>query len=335
MRTFLRTPLIGKVAGANAVILVTAITVSFAIHGFSGSGGVVLRLMTVALAASLVVNLVLVYIALRPLQALEDTATRVWRGGLDARVPPSPLADRNVARVGHTLNLLLDALMSERTRMRALATQIITAQDEERARIARELHDSTAQSLAALNLQLAAAVRQVESPPLLERLEMVRQMAGDVLEEVRTLSHTVHPRVLDDLGLPAALEWLVRRTREDGSVELDVATAGVESEIPHTVGSTLYRVAQEALRNAVRHAGASAIHVALWTDGQDAMLRIEDDGCGFDVAEAESRRPGMGLFSMRERIALVDGTFSLTSAPGTGTVVEASVPLLQTGAYHG
>ena len=133
------------------------------------------------------------------------TARRVSAGDLEARVPPSVLADRDMARVGTTLNTLLDRLTDDRARVRRLAAQVISAQDEERARVARELHDSTAQMLAAVMLQLGAAAQESSRPRSTTRLATMRELVAEALEEVRTLSHTMHPRVLDDLGLAAAL----------------------------------------------------------------------------------------------------------------------------------
>jgi signal transduction histidine kinase len=251
----------------------------------------------------------------------------VWRGDFAARVRRSPVADRDIARVGRTINLLLDGLTADRARLRLLASQIIDAQDAERARIARELHDSTAQTLAALVFQLSALQRASADPAAAERLDLVHTMATGVLEEVRTLSHTVHPRVLDDLGLVAALEYLARQAREDGTLEVGVASDVRAGEIPRPVAAVLYRVAQEALANVRRHSGASSVRISLTATPAAVTLEIVDDGVGFDVADAEARRPGMGLFSMRERVGLVDGAMAIDSAIGRGTRVTATVPL--------
>jgi signal transduction histidine kinase len=209
--------------------------------------------------------------------------------------------------------------------------QVIRAQDAERARIARELHDSTAQTLAALALQLSAAARDCADPACAVRLEEIKALATDALEEVRTLSHTVYPRVLDDLGLPAALGWLARRTREQRGLQVEVDADVSPESLSPVAAAALYRVAQESLLNAAKHAAPSSVRIALDVEEGSARLEIDDDGTGFDVAEAESRRPGMGLFSMRERIALVHGRLEIDSAPGRGTRVTATVPLDPTG----
>lgn len=322
----LSVPLLGKLAGAN-LLIVLGVLVSVALERVLRLPGSAVLILGTALAVSLSVNVVLVFIALRPLADLEATAERVAAGDLQARVPASILADRDMARVGTTFNTLLDRLTEDRERVRRLAAQVISAQDEERARVARELHDSTAQILTAVMLQLGAAARESTSPELDDRIATLRGLAADALEEVRTMAHTMHPRVLDDLGLVAALEWLARQTGAQEAVDVQVLAEGQASQIPGPLASALYRVAQEALRNAVRHAGASHIDVVLRSDAAEATLEVDDDGTGFDVQRAEERRPGMGLFSMRERVALVNGTLEVTSVPGRGSRVVATVPL--------
>lgn len=285
------------------------------------------EITVVALLATLVINAALVYWALLPLRALEATAARVSGGDLEARVPRSPLADRNIVRIGRTLNQLLDHVTADRVRMRHLASQVISAGDQERAHIARELHDSTAQQLSALEMLVTTSLRETPAGPQHERLAVMRDITVEALTEVRTLSHNVHPRVLDDLGLVSALEFLARRTREGSGNALAVrVTSDVTAPVPPVVASVLYRVAQEAVRNAVRHGRPRDLRIALQADAREARLEVEDDGAGFDVGRAEATRAGMGLFLMRERLALIGGTVEFLSRPGR-TVVRASAPV--------
>lgn len=327
LRAILGVPLLAKVAGANLLVVLVAAGAMALAHRADVPEPRLQLLMYGALALGFVVNVLLVVAALSPLGRLEETARAIWTGDLSARVRPSPLADRDIARIGRILNLLLDGLADDRERMRRLAAQAISAGDEERARIARELHDSTAQTLAALCMQLGAAARDVEDPRIAARLEELRKVGGDALEEVRTLAHTVHPRVLDDLGLVAALEWLGRQTRDHAGLDVRVDARLGRAALPREVQSVLYRVAQEALRNAARHARARSARVALEAEGGHAALTVADDGEGFDVGAAERRRPGMGLFSMRERVALAGGSVDIESAPGAGTRITARVPV--------
>jgi signal transduction histidine kinase len=249
-------------------------------------------------------------------------------------VGTSAVADRDMKRIGTTFNLLLDGLVADRARMRELATAIIDAGDRERASLARELHDSTAQQLAALVLQLSAAARDSMDLAMTERLQAIRDQASDALEEVRLLAHTVHPRVLDDLGFPAALKKLARESAQAGDVEINVVIDEGCRSVPPTAGAVLYRVAQSAVHNVLKHAKAGHVNIRLSVGNEEALLDITDDGLGFDVAEAEHRRPGMGLFTMRERVALAGGRFSVSSAAGSGTHITAVVPLSDS-LHHG
>ncbi|HUF28636.1 MAG TPA: sensor histidine kinase [Gemmatimonadaceae bacterium] len=322
----LRVPLFAKLVGANGLIVLVALVV-FWLAERTLSPESSLLILAAALMAGVVVNLLLVRVALRPLEALEVTAERVWRGDLVARVPSSPLADAHMARIGLVTNRLLDRLSADRERMRQLASKVISAQDQERSRVALELHDSVAQTLAALALELTAAARDSRDPELAERLVRVRKLVGDVLEEVRAISRSMHPRVLDDLGLPAALAHLGRQAGERTRMAVEVESNVDSTPISRVVAATLYRVAQEAMANAVRHSGGASVRLALLTTPGALRLEVEDDGSGFDVPRAEAERAGMGLFSMRERVALLDGRLQIDAAPGRGTRIVATVPL--------
>ena len=322
----LRVPLIGKIAGANALIVSAAVLVAH-FSGMVGQDSRLWLLLLTSLGLGLIVNAVLVMIALRPLKELEHTARSVWQGHLDARVPASFVADAGIQRVGNTLNVLLDGLMADRQKLQTLANQIIRTGDLERASIARELHDSTAQSLAALLLELSVLAGENAEPRLDARIARIRTIVSDVLDEVRLVAHTVHPRVLDDLGLAAAVQLLARETQERSGVLVTFAGPASLRSIDAACASTLYRVAQEAVGNAIRHARATRISIGVAERNGAVELEVIDDGIGFDTRDAEVRRPGMGLFTMRERAALVGGRLTLQSLPGAGTRLMAAVPV--------
>src|SRR5687767_12694155 len=142
MHRLLRVPLSAKLAGANLIIVLVAWGVGFAAHRTGVADWRLLSVMTVALAVGLVVNLVLVAVALRPIRDLEQTATRVWAGDLETRVPQSPVADADLAQVGGTLNFLLNALAEDRARVRMLASEVVRTGDRERSRVGKELHET-------------------------------------------------------------------------------------------------------------------------------------------------------------------------------------------------
>ncbi len=327
MQRVLKVSLGAKLAGANLIIVLAAWAAYAAFHRADADWRM-LVVMTVALLIGLVVNLVLVSIALRPIRDLEQTATRVWAGDLETRVPRSAVADASLAQVGGTLNFLLNALSEDRARVRTLAKEVVRTGDRERSRVGKELHDSVAQSLAALRYQLIAIERETDDTELTEKIRAIRQSAGEVLEQVRLLSHTVHPQILDDLGLVPALRHLARTTNGGSTISITV-TADAEAalrEIPAEIAVAVYRVAREAVANALRHGDPAAIRIQVGLADGDVVLQVEDDGSGFDPAEVEREGRGMGLFTMRERIALLNGDVEITSRRAGGTSVLARVP---------
>jgi signal transduction histidine kinase len=316
----LQVPLAAKLAGAN--LLVVAVLVA----AWRNGGGELGHEALIVIAGVVLLHLALVVVALRPIRDLEHVASRVWSGDYGARVERSMVADNQVLRVGSMFNILLDSLASDRARMRRLAGEVIAVGDRERAAIARELHDSTAQHMAALLFQLSAAARDTTDPALADRLREARDSAEGILEQVRRLSDVVHPGVLDNLGLEAALRKLVRDTSANTAVDFDVRIAARDVRIPRKVEAVLYRVAEEAIRNALRHASAKHVRIVL-SARQTVSLEVHDDGRGFDLAAVDRRQRGTGLGTMQERLALVDGWLEINTAPGNGTTVAAHVPL--------
>jgi signal transduction histidine kinase len=316
----LRVPLVVKLVGASALALVIMATAWVSLDP-DVHRSLVLGIAAVALLA----HVVLVIIALGPVHDLEQLAARVWGGDYAARFRDSSVADEEVVRVGTMFNTLLDGLSADRARMRALAEEVVAVGDRERAALARELHDSTAQRMAALLLQISALAREARDPELAQRLVDLREAAAEMTEEVRLLASSVHPRVLDDLGIVAAVKKLARDTRRVSDIEVRVI-APDSVDVPQAIGSVLYRVAQESVRNAITHSGARRIDISIERSPDLVSIAITDDGNGFDVDEAMRRRPGMGLFTMRERVSLVDGTFEIRS-DASGTTVAAAIPL--------
>jgi len=328
IRRMLRVPLALKLAGANFLIVLAAGGTGYAVLQTSAVEWRLLSVMTIALVVALAVNLLLVSIALRPIRDLEETVTRVWAGDLETRVPKSPVADAELAQVGGTINLLLSALSEDRARARTLAKEVVRTGDRERSRFGRELHDSIAQSLAALRYQLIAIERETQDTDTAEKIRTIRQSAGEVLEQVRLLSHAVHPQILDDLGLVPALRHLARTN--DGPVIDVVVDANTERDLralPNDLAVAVYRVARESVVNATKHGAPNRVTIRVGLDDNILLLHVEDDGKGFDPANAESEGQAMGLFTMRERIALLNGKVEIVSKPQRGTTVRVRVPV--------
>ena len=316
----LRVPLVVKLVGANALalLIMASAWIYFDLH-------VRQSFVWGITAIALLAHVILVVVALGPVHDLEKLAAKVWGGDYAARFIDSSVADEEVVRVGTMFNTLLDGLAADRTRMRALAEEVVAVGDRERAALARELHDSTAQRMAALLLQISALARDAKDPEQAQRLAELREAAGEMTEEVRLLAASVHPRVLDDLGIIAAVKKLARDTAR--ATDLDVRVQAPDAiDVPQAIGSVLYRVAQEAVRNAVAHSGARRVDISIERGPDLVSIEVRDDGKGFNVDEAIRRRPGMGLFTMRERVSLVDGTFEIQSGE-RGSVVAAAIPL--------
>jgi signal transduction histidine kinase len=309
-----------KLVGANALALLLMASVWLYFDAGARSW-----MVFTAFVALLVLHLALTLIALRPIRELEILAGQIWQGDMAARFRDSPVADDEVLRVGTMFNRLLDGLSSDRARMRLLAEEIVAVGERERAALARELHDSTAQRLAALLLQISAAARSAKDPELATTLGALRDAAERLTEDVRLLASSVHPRVLDDLGIVAAVKKLARDTSRASGLAVRVVSPDTV-ELPHAIASVLYRVAQESVSNAAAHAFGRTVEVKLERSPQVVAIEIRDDGAGFDVDDALRRRPGMGLFTMRERVSLVDGTFEIRS-DSRGTTVGATIPL--------
>ena len=309
--------------GANFLVIVL-LAAAWAVSGHSiGLIGILF------IAAGLVLHWALTLVALRPIRDLDAVASRVWSGDYAARVNRSAFADQDVLLVGSMFNILLDSLADERRRLRALATEVISAGETERASLARELHDSTAQRLAALLLQLSAAARDSKDPALTPRLVAARDAAQELVEEVRMLSQTIRPIVLDELGLVPALEKLARDSTTGTGIDVDVDARSGSRSIQPEIASALYRIAQEAVRNAILHSSAHRIQIVFQADAGSARLEVMDNGVGFDPTLADVLDTSLkgGIASMRERIGLVDGRLEIKTAPGGGTTVIAIVPL--------
>ena len=321
LRSILGVPLEMKLLGANLVIVVVAVLLlgATSIHP-AGLGDA--YVFVVALIVGAAVNLTLVKLALGPIDALEHVARRVSEGHLAERVPTSLVADRGLAHLSITINAMLDSLETTRDRMRRLGAEVVYAGERERARVARELQDSVAQTIAAASFQITAAAHELDNHPASPFLTSARELLRTAVEEVRDVSRSLHPRVAADLGLPTALEALgdatQQRSHMDVRVDLDIT--GVV--IPPALSTTLYRVAQEALHYVERHANAGRATLSLRARPGYVQLEVTDDGCGLEGA-MEKERGEAGLATMRERLSLAGGQLHIDTTGDRGTRVTA------------
>lgn len=216
-------------------------------------------------------------------------------------------------------------------KLKVLAQSVVRSQEEERARISRDLHDGISQWLVSIKLQVESGIAKLTSPgstPETARrsLDRAAGQLNDVLGEVRRISHALRPALLDDLGLAAALDHLTREFSEHAGIDIMFASEGETDGLTDVGNTVLFRIAQETLTNIERHANATQVTVHLSDNKAGIVLAITDDGIGFDVAHiAEHPKRGIGLRNMHERVESVGGTFQLTSSP-EGTRVIATLP---------
>lgn len=212
--------------------------------------------------------------------------------------------------------------------------RIIEGQDEERRRIARELHDETGQSLAALTIGLQTLGLSVGEEPLRARCRELRELVDTTAEDVRRLARGLHPSILDDLGFSAAMRRHIEDYAQAHGIEVELDLRGFQAldELPRTIQIALYRVAQEALTNTARHSRASRASVVVEYAGDHVDMCIEDDGVGIlstrrRAGSDSGEVSGLGLIGIRERIALLDGSVVIDERDGGGTMVQVRVPL--------
>lgn len=247
----------------------------------------------------------------------------------DSIRPDEQQVRETLSRLRREQERLVDDLLHSEHRFRRLARSVWRVQEDERRRLARELHDGLGQNLAALRHRLdalGASLPSAAEPALAEALSLCERS----IEETRSLSRLLRPQILDDLGLEAALRWLVRSCTEHASFEadvsLDIPTGSVDAESAILV----YRIAQEALNNIGRHAQARHIALRVGVRNRQLRLTLVDDGVGCDMDAVEERvRQGhsTGLASMRERVRLFGGRVAWISAPGEGMQVRVTLPL--------
>ncbi len=222
------------------------------------------------------------------------------------------------------VRLTEEALGRTREELRALAASLFTAQEEERRRIARDLHDDLVQRLAAVQIEIVQLGRS-GAPILGDSLLKVSQDIAALTDDVRHMAHHLHPAVLDDLGLAASLDELVQKISKQTAIELRDEIAEITSPTDAFTATCLYRVAQEALRNAIKHSGATEIRIKLESIDEELQLTISDNGRGFHTTAVRGKG-GLGLVSMEERMRLARGVLNIESSPGKGTKVTATVP---------
>lgn len=336
-------PIIYRIAIGNAaVIAIGAVGGTLLTRHLANRAAdlwLILLFLFLGTTLSVITNFVIIKSALRPLRELVQLVPDVRAGQPD--ISPQLLRDNDpdVVHLATSIDSLVHQLEERNLELRALSERAINAQEEERKRIALSLHDDTGQALSMLIIHLEQL--QVRMPEELTelhaKLDAAHQLAARTLIELRKIISGLRPTVLDDLGLVPAIRWYARAHLEAAGVRVEVQADDQSFPLPAQLNSTLFRIAQEAVNNILRHAQAATARISLCRSGNEVRLQIEDDGQGFDrqqIQEEAVRLQRLGLLGIQERAELVGGKVSVNSIPGKGTQLLVSVPLPLSGNRH-
>jgi len=304
---------------------------------------------------TLVVAFLLTRSVVKPIQTLIAASQRIASGDLAQPIPRvgggevnllasslDDMRDRLKKSVNEIqqLNFELEQRVESRTHAleqteesrRELLRKLVVAQEEERRGLARELHDETSQALTALvvGLETATTAPADSVNTLKARLTPIKAMATAMLREIQRIIHDLRPAILDDLGLVQAIDWYAETRLKAHGIQVGFETNGVEKRLPSEVETVVFRIAQEAINNVVRHAGAETVNISLDFGDTAVTLAVEDDGSGFDPATVGAQgksKASFGLLGMKERAALFGGQVRIESKPEEGTQIFATIPL--------
>jgi two-component system sensor histidine kinase UhpB len=320
-----RAALLTQVLTVNTVVIVatvmTAITVGARLNGHDPAGPRPLLVLAAAILVTILANNFVLRRRFAPLESLTRAMECVDLAVPGTRAQPFDGESADVARLRETFNVMLARLETERV---AAASAVLRAQESERARLARDLHDEVNQALAAVSLRLAATAEGAPAE-FAEELAETQRLATQAMHELLGLARELRPAALDDHGLVPALRTQVRMFGERWSMPANFAADGTRPLLGEFEQLVAYRVVQEALSNVARHARASRVKVTVMgCNGSEVTVTVADDGDGFDPDRLDGGRSG--LAGMRERALLARARIDVRSAPGEGTTVALTLP---------
>ena len=234
---------------------------------------------------------------------------------------------RRVQHLEREASARYEEVAEARRELQKLSNRLVTAQEEERRNLSRELHDEIGQAMSAMLVELGRFEAAPDSEVRSERLASVRSMAEGCVGMVRNMALLLRPSMLDDLGLVAALRWQAREVTRRSGLKVKMVADEIVEDLPDSHRTCVYRVVQEALNNCAKHSHANQVRVVVHRDADGLSVTVQDDGIGFEP----SQEKGMGLLGMEERVARLGGHFSIESKPGNGTVLSIHFPLADSG----
>jgi two-component system sensor histidine kinase UhpB len=335
-----RTPILYRITIGNAfVIALGAIGGTLIVSRLADQAAdwwLILLFLAIGTTLSVIINFWIIKNALRPLNDLSILVDQVQAGS--PQIDPQFLepTDPDIAQLAATLDSLVRELNERNLELRALSEQAINALEEERKQIALTLHDDTGQSLSMVIINLEQLEKQIPTEMSGEsrKLAETRHLAQEALANLRKIVYGLRPTILDDLGLLPAIRWYARNKLEDAGIMVEVIGNGEFESFSPQIKSTLFRIAQEAINNVVRHSQASSTEISLFNEGNFVVLEVKDDGRGFDpniAREQALESHHFGILGMQERAKLVGGSIELVSGPDSGTQVLIQVPCVMNG----
>lgn len=342
LRLWNRTPILYKVLVGNAAVtIVGAVVGTFLAQRLIRTSGLELAsfFAIAGVLLSLVINYAILRNALRPMSLLQTTVERIDRGDTLVRAPVERIGDPQLERFARALNTMLErqashtrTIEANRDQLSRLSGQVLRAQEEERKRIARGLHDDTNGSLARvlINLEMVETALPEGLVEAHQKIEATRVLTEETLENIRKIIFDLRPTLLDDLGLGPAVRWYAKENLERAGIQVRIDASSTLGRASPTIEICFFRIAQEAISNIIRHSHAKNATIRLSREGTRWVLYVHDDGTGFDIGESEHAKVvdgRWGLLGVQERVNLFGGAWTLDSKPGEGTTLCVEIPV--------
>jgi two-component system sensor histidine kinase UhpB len=331
-----RLPIFNRLLIANSLVIIigavfgTILTRHLALLG---NFGLILIFSVSGILLTLLVNYRVIKTALEPLHQLIHALEKMEAGQTELPDFLRQHTDPDIRNVIKAIDALLQRLENNSVLLHALSERIINAQEEERVRIARGLHDETSQAISMLIIHLEQIENSIPEayPALVQRTAKAYKLATKLLDDLRKIIWDLRPSILDDLGLVPAIRWYARDNLSSAGTEVDFDLPAETMRLPAHLETMFFRITQEAVSNILRHAHASSVTISFRQENETLSLDIKDDGRGFlvnQIASEAASRKRLGLVGIKERVSLVGGEVQVESTPGLGTRLYIRVPLL-------
>ena len=328
-----------RIALGNALVIsLGAVAGTLLTRHFSHilDGWLIAAFATFGICLSLLVNSLILNAALHPIRELRKQAESALKpGSSDLQLSHLKNPDPDTVSLADSLRSLVNQLEDRNQELSAISERVINAQEEERKSIARSLHDDTGQALTMLIISLdrLEARLPADQTEIKKDIQLIRDLASSALTELRRIVFGLRPAILDDLGLVPAIRWYARSCLEPAGIHFDLSAPDSLPELPTQINISLFRIAQEAINNILRHASASLVQVSISIQSGNIQLEVKDNGCGFKLqeeTEAAVHSHHLGLLGLRERAELLGGEVHLVTDLGQGTSLQVHLPLSST-----